>query len=352
MLDVAGVAKYLLQRQLLSPRAVVDGNLRVLDSSRLNRVFLVTAEGERGYVVKVGGDGVEHEAAVLARLRSLGLAAWLPELVAYEGGVLVLEAAVGARDLTRHHRRGRFSIALAREVGRALGSLHRLPPTALADLPTAVDPGPRRGAHRPDLDELNTSSPAVLELIALVQRSGELCARLDELDATAGDAGLIHGDIRWDNCLAVPRSGRWTRLTLIDWEFAGRGDPAEDVGAFLGDYLGAWLRSIPDLNPYQRLDTLEHARYPLERMTPALRGFWQTYAEHRRRSAAELGHTLRRATQFAAVRLLTAALEEAQTLPAVSARALNAVNLSHAVLRRPDEAAAQLLGLDAPWAAA
>ena len=60
------------------------------DVSRLNRVFLVTAEGERCLVVKLadepGSEGVAREAAVLERLWSSGtgdgLARFLPPVVA------------------------------------------------------------------------------------------------------------------------------------------------------------------------------------------------------------------------------------------------------------------------------
>jgi aminoglycoside phosphotransferase (APT) family kinase protein len=350
VLDVADVAEYLLERRLVSPRAVVDGRLKVVDASRLNSVFLVTAERERSYVVKLaataGDPGVAHEAATLDRLAGTAVARWLPAVAAYDatGGVLVLEAASGARDLVAQHRRRRYSVALAREAGRALGELHRLDPTALEGLPTSV--ASRSGVHRVDLGTLQTSSATALELISLVQRSGELCARLDELEAARVEHAVVHGDVRWDNCLAVPRSGRWADLVMIDWELAGAGDPADDVGAFLGEYLGAWLRSMPGLDPHGRAVMPPAAAATLQRMHLALRAFWDAYVS---RSEIDAGRTLRRATQFAAARLLTAAVEEAQQLPDVRAGSLNAIHLAHAVLRRPDEAAAQLLGL---WTAA
>jgi hypothetical protein len=50
--------------------------------------------------------------------------------------------------------------------------------------------------------------------------------------------------------------------------------------------------------------------------------------------------------------LLEAALEEAQTLDVLSARVLYLVPLSQNILRRPDEASANLLGLGASWAPA
>src|SRR5918999_181530 len=63
-LSASGVVTYLLDRKLLSPRAVVDGGLRVEDVSRSNPVFVVIAEGERCYAVKLAGAaGVTREAA-------------------------------------------------------------------------------------------------------------------------------------------------------------------------------------------------------------------------------------------------------------------------------------------------
>ena len=101
---------------------------------------------------------------------------------------------------------------------------------------------------------------------------------------------MIHGDVRWGNCLALRgASSRWTRLQLIDWELCGAGDPAFDVGAFLGEYLGAWLRSIPIANPRDAGRLRAHARLPLRRMRPALGAFWDAYARQSgpvRRSSA------------------------------------------------------------------
>ena len=364
MLGAADVAGYLLDRNLLSPRAVVHGRLRVEDASRLNRVFVVTAQRERCYVVKLpgaaGGAGVAREAAVLERLGALdtdgSLTSRLPLLVAYDeaDGVLILESAPDARDLRGRHARGRFSRALAGEAGRALALLHALPPAALDGLPPVRHPIWGTQVHRPDLDMLRTLSATAMELTRIVQGLDELCAELDDLLASWSEESVIHGDIRWDNCVALrgANSSRWTRLQLIDWELCGAGDPGFDIGAFFGEYLRAWLQSIPIVDAGDPGRLLAHARLPLRRMRPALRAFWDAYALHRGTSGAELSGTLRRATRFAAVRLLTAALEEAQTLAELRASVLYLLPLSHNVLRRPDEASAHLLGVGASGAAA
>jgi aminoglycoside phosphotransferase (APT) family kinase protein len=359
VLDVADVAGYLLQRKLLSPRAVVDGRLRVVDASRLNRVFLVTVEGDRSYVVKLAGHagdaGVAHEAAVLARLGAGGLARHLPAVVAYDAadGVLVLEAAPGARDLARHHRRGRFSIALAREGGRALARLHAVPPGALDGLPTPSRATSSLQVHRPDLDTLRGLSAAAVGLIRIVQGLEDLCVALDAAHASWRADSVIHADVRWDNCIVWrrSRSDRWSQLQLIDWELTGVGDPAFDVGCFLGEYLLAWLHSVPIYDPGDPGRLLPHARLPLRRMRPALSAFWSAYGLGRGTSEAQLSATLQRSMGFVAVRLLTAALEEAQTVTELQPSELALLSLSHNTLQRPSEAAV-LLGLGADWAPA
>jgi aminoglycoside phosphotransferase (APT) family kinase protein len=340
MLGVGDVADYLLDQRLLDPRAVVDGGLRVFDSSQLNRVFLVSAEGNGGLVVKVG-PGVAHEAAVLERLRAAApLVASLPKVVAHDraAGVLVLEAAPVARDLARHHARGRFSSTLAAEAGRALASLHTVPPVALDGLAL---PSPAAPVHRPDLATLHTLSAAATDLTRIVQRSDDLCASLDALLGDPPESTVVHGDVRWANCVVLRgAAGRWTHLQLIDWELCGAGDPAVDVGAFVGEYLRAWLGSIPIADPRDPGRLLTHARLPLRRMRPALRAFWTAYALR----AGETPTRLRRSMRFAALRLLASALEEAQAVDELPSSVLRLLPLGRNILARPDDAL-ELVGL-------
>jgi hypothetical protein len=364
VLELEDVAPYLIDRGLISARAVVDGRLRVVDASRLNRVFVITAERERCFVLKSAGaatdTGTAREAAVLERLWSVDesgqLASCLPTVVAYDStrSVLILEAAPYARDLRRHHARGRFSRALTRKAARTLALLHAIPPAALDGLRNHADSTSWMRVHEPDLAFIHTMSPAAEELTRIIQSIDGMGTALDDLVASWREESVIHGDIRWDNLLAVrdEDSKRWSRLQVIDWELCGGGDPAVDIGAFFGEYLRAWLQSIPITDPQDPGRLLAHAGLPLRRMRPALRAFWDAYTEHSRETANELSRRLSRAICFAAVRLLTAALEEAQTLVEPRARVLYLVPLSRNILLRPDEASAYLLGLDAPRSAA
>ena len=354
MLDLADIEPYLTERGLLSARAVVDGGLRVADVSRLNRVFLVTAEEERCLVLKVGerpAAGVPREARVLQQLWSLGdeaLTSFVPAVVGYDEAdrVLILEAAPDARDLARHHANGRFSRVLAGQAGQALARLHDLPPGVLRGLSGEVDPTAALRVHELDWEAISGMSAAAIELTRVIQSSDELCTRLDDLLASWSEGSVIHGDIRWDNCVAVREAGthRWNRLRLIDWEHSAPGDPSLDIGAFLGEYLRAWLQSIPIVDPEDPSRLLGNARFPLRRMRPALKAFWDAYTRHRSASHDELGRTLHRATLFAGSSVLTVALEQAQTLAELRPGVLGLVRLGENILRRPEEASAHLLG--------
>jgi aminoglycoside phosphotransferase (APT) family kinase protein len=354
-LDVADVPGFLLARGLLTRRDVVDGGLRVRDTSRLNDVFVVTARGRRPLVVK-SGPGVAREAAVLERLSGTGeLAAFLPTVVDHpDRGTLVLQTAAEARDLRRHHAGGRFSSALARRTGAALAALHAVPPGILDGIEPAGDRGAELRVHVPDLEAVHTMSAAAKELTCFVQELDDLCAAIDRLAAASGEQAVIHGDVRWDNILAVRRAGsrRWTRLSLIDWELCEPGDPAADVGAFLGEYLRAWAQSVPATDPLDPGRRLDHAGLPLRRMRPALGAFWDAYARRSGAPAHELARLLARTVDFAAVRLVTAALEEAQALGRLNARVVCLVPLGRNLLCRGGDDAARLLGLDVPQEAA
>lgn len=339
--DAADVAPFLVSRGLLGARAIVDGRLRIEDASRRNRVFLVTTDGAPGYVVKLaavpGDRGVEREATVLRRLAATALA---PDRVLHDAatGVLVLALPDGARDLAEHHARGHFPITLARAAGTALAVLHALPPRILDGVP-AADPHALLAIHRPDLAMLRGMSAAGVELVRLIQASGRLCARLDELLAAPRREHVVHGDLRWDNLLAIPRprSRRRTRLLLVDWELAAVGDPALDLGAYLAECLRAWRRyaGIPD--PHSPGRRLVDPMRAIPSLWPAVAGFWDAYG-----GDAAL---LRRAVQCAGARLVLDALEETQSLSALDDNVRATLQLGANVLARPEDAAAHLLGL-------
>jgi hypothetical protein len=129
-------------------------------------------------------------------------------------------------------------------------------------------------------------------------------------------------------------------VLLVDWEIAGPGRAEFDAGTVIGEYLRYWAWSIPIVDPGNPGLLAAHARYPLRRMQPAVKAFWTAYG-----LASSERPTLSLVTAMAGLHLLQAAVEHSQDLSAASAHAVTLLQLADNMLRHPDEAAWNLLGL-------
>jgi aminoglycoside phosphotransferase (APT) family kinase protein len=344
-LEHSHVGHYLLSLGLVNPRAVTEEDLTVSDVSRRNTVFLATTSHGPTYVVKQAGLGtaesLAREAAVLRALAQIpALAELAPVLVHYDDAAvrLVLRSPPDAIAWAEQPRPPQLA---AGALGRALAEVHAARPE-LGGTPHAVDRLWGLSLPEPPLERLRDMSAGALDLLALVQDSRELCDRLRRLHDDAGDDAFVHGDLRWDNCMALPAPGsrRRTRVLLIDWELAGRGRRAEDLGTALGEYLRLWVGSVPIVNASDPGRLVGRARHPLDRLQPAMRALWAGY-----RCVSTRPVALRRVTEMAGVRLLQAAMEYAQGLVTVTAEVLTLLQVADNVLRTPDAAAWGLLGL-------
>ncbi len=361
MLTQDGAVSYLLKRELLSPAHVVEGDVVVEDISRRHHSYRITASQGPGYVLKqgVGQDrmlAVEREAAVYKLLGSgmPALSRYVPRLHAYDARehVLVLELVDDSLNLREYHlRRGRFPTTLARLLGQALGALHRWTGNGAGeeqDVRLAADPPPWVfSLHRPRVDFLRECSSANLQVIQLIQRFPPFGDLLDGLSRQWRTEALVHRDIRWDNWIVARKQGPSdrSRLRLVDWELASAGDPCWDAGSVLADYLGFWLLSIPVTGELPPDRFLELARYPLEKMQPALRAFWEAYVREMGLGAATADEWLLRSTRYAAARLVQTAFEQMQMSVQLTGNVVCLLQLSLNMLQRPLEATLQLLGV-------
>jgi len=364
--DVLG---YLLKHQWISNEVVVDGGLRLVDASRRNSNFEVSRFTRPQYFIKqeirdhVGGErkpaSVAYEAAVYELLAIVHgrrpVFRSIPRFHAFDPDeqILILEASAGYVSLATHSLgRGRFSSAIASALGATLADLHTvseeetitvaerigLPngPPWIFDLP------------RPDGWMRTNASRASLELIEIVQRSSELCEAFDDLKGCWRNTGFIHGDLKWDNCLVSVTPRQRPRLRIVDWELARLGDRRWDVGTVFSEYLTYWLSSVPIVPEHPPDRFLEHARFPLAALQPAVRAFWTAYVKRACIPASELTSWIERTTGFAAIRLVQTAFEQLQIEGALTTRAVFHLQLSANIVARPLEAAVQLLGLHLP----
>ena len=164
------------------------------------------------------------------------------------------------------------------------------------------------------------------------RRARALCARLRRAAAsTSPTTALVHGDLRWENCLALaaPGSRRRTRVLLVDWELAGAGARGLRRRHRAGRVPARVGRVDPDRRP-PRSRRLVGPRRVIRwsacgrRCRPSGRPT-ASRAPGRRRS--------RRVVELAAVRLLQTAVERAQGLARASAHVVTLVQLADNMLR-------------------
>jgi Ser/Thr protein kinase RdoA (MazF antagonist) len=345
MVEQSDVAHYLLSLGVVKPRSVIEEDLTIVDVSRRNCVFLATTRSGPTLVVKQGSietaPALANEAAILRILADVPeLAPHVPAVVHEERAEsrLVLSTAPGARDWL--DGRGRSPRVPARGLGRVLAALHEL----TVDVPQRAVAIPQLLLSEPSFEHLANRSQGGREVLAYIQGDDYVRGRLDELLTAGTPAALVHGDLRWENCLTLPAPAakRRTRPLLVDWELAGRGDPALDVAAVMASYLQLWFRSVPIVDRVAPARLLVHAERPLRSLRPAMHAFWSAYACTSRRPPP-----LRRVVELTAVPLLEAAIERAQPQRAPSAQVMTLLNLAENMLRYPDDAAQSLLGLRA-----
>src|SRR5262249_55187553 len=132
-------------------------------------------------------------------------------------------------------------------------------------------------------------------------------------------------------------------LKVIDWEMADLGDVCWDVGAIFQAYLSFWISSIPSAGEAPTPELISRAQYPLEEMQPAIRAFWESYAESF--EEAKRQELLERSMKYGAARMIQTAYEWMYYSQQVSASTLYLLQVSMNILKSPTEAIRSLLGL-------
>lgn len=350
----------LLTKGLITEDAVLDGPMTVVDASRRNRNLLI-ATGGGGLFVKGARDEerhrtIAHEAAFYAFAADApclaGCRQHVPSMSAYleDEGLLVLERVDEAISVRQHFLAlGRSTPGPSRLIAGFLARLHAATSGVdAARFDAARSPRAPFGLSfdAPDQAILHSASGAGLQLVRIVQSSETIVAGLRMMRDGWQPHCLIHGDMRWDNCL-LTGAGRGRALHVVDWELACHGDPAWDLAAIFAEHLGLWLQSAPLGAIESDARNLALARFPLAPLQQSAAAFWSTYAEARALAPAALTAIRRRAVGFTAARLIQSGFEWTSQSATVPGHAILAVQMAENILLEPHAAAVELFGLPA-----
>lgn len=354
------VAQHLVARGILAPQCLLDPDTRIYRVSRRHQSYAVLDRGGSGFFVKQDGDAsgfgsVAHEASVYQLLHAAPelapVARRVPLVVGRQAGasgVLVLRWLPNSSDLfasfaNLEPRQQR----IAGELGALFADLHgagaradvrhRLPCHCV---PQGLD------LHLPSADMVWSASPAGLALIRLLQQHAAFAAGMNRVrDAWTADAP-IHFDVKLANLLIGSAAGNAdpAQVTLIDWEYAGLGDPRWDIGSLFAGFLDLWLASTL---PCEGLGP-QPAPIAFARIQQMLRDIWTSY-----QNAIGAPHcpSLEQVLQFTAARLVHSAFELALERSALDPRITALLQLALNIFRQPQRVVRDLMDCAAPAAA-
>jgi thiamine kinase-like enzyme len=197
----------------------------------------------------------------------------------------------------------------------------------------------------PDLDgEISLGNT---KLISVLREYPDYQNALDELRSEWRIDTLIHGDMKWDNCVVLSKtsSEQELKVRIVDWELADLGDACWDVGAILQAFLSFWIFSIQMSTGLSPSQSLHLTNYPLKAMLPAIRAFWEAYRDSMGFSAPETAERLKRSARYAAARMIQTAFESLQRSPQMTPNALCLLQVSMNILQGPQQAIRDLLTL-------
>lgn len=361
-ISASNLVYYLIERGLATADSVVDGDWIVTESSRRNRNFKVLRRRHPGFFVK---QIQQWDPQAIATLQSEAKCYWLalnshafsplvpllPHYYDFDPAryILVLELLKEGEDLTEHHRRlNSFPPESARKLARALAAYHRIGPSHTNGEEAVF---PKKIPWILSVDQFTAGSFSAMsggnsQVVGIVQQHPEFHQHLQALRSEWRFESLIHGDLKWDNCVVENGAdGKEPVVKIVDWELADWGDACWDVGAILQAYLSFWIFSMPAAAEVPPAEMVKRAQYPVESMQPAIRAFWETYLEARQIEKRDAAPMLERSVRSGAARMIQTAYEYMYYSPQISANTLCLLQVSMNVLSGPQEATRDLLGL-------
>ena len=357
-LTTVNLTDYLLSRGLVEHKSIIDGGLRITELECRHRSFFVRqSHGQQLFVKQIKSvndqtlQGFEAESncyQFAATTPAFGsLAELIPPFIRYDHRrfVLVLEYLVGSRDLVTYHRtQGLMPTEVAQEFGQKLAEVHTAGRQATAETLSAVSPPERIpwifSIHRGDY----VLSRANRQLIDLALKNEAFSLQLDELHQNWRQDTLLHGDVKWLNCLLHEAKGK-TNIYLIDWEMLQLGESLWDVAGFIQSYLSEWTLQ-PNKERELTLDQwIERYADAIRIQHDSIHSFWSAYAQTAGLDTALTGSDFQRTLLYVAGRLFQTVYEYLSQQETLFPEAIRTLELAQRLLAKDADTIELTLGV-------
>ena len=321
-LTTTNLTDYLLSRGLVDHKSTSDGGLRISELECRHRSFFVEQNhGQQLFVkqIKPVNDQTRQGFEAESNLYQFAanepsfhtLADLIPPFILYDHlrFVLILENLLGSQELVTYHRtHGSIPIDIAREFGAKLARFHLSGKEASSETLNPIAPPERIpwifSIHRGNY----VLSNANRQLLDLALQNKVFSETLDELHNDWQQDTLLHGDVKWINCL-LRQTNNNADLYLIDWEMLQLGESLWDVAGFLQSYLCEMSLQPNDDRELDIDQWLDKYSATIQAQHESMHVFWQAYSTTAGIDSSFDGNHFQRAIAFTAGRLFQTVYE-------------------------------------------
>ncbi|MCF4966884.1 phosphotransferase family protein [Nostoc sp. CMAA1605] len=253
-----------------------------------------------------------------------------------------------------------FPVEIAKAVGNALASIHRMTinreeyreffQDSDAHLLNQRKLSLNRGLDRLTPEIFGKVPADGLKFFALYQRYDSLGQAIAELIHAFTPCCLTHNDLKLNNILL---SLDWETasddqiIRLIDWERGNWGDPANDLGTVIASYLQIWLYSMVTGKSIAIDESLRLASTPLYVLQPSLRELVNAYLTQFPEILEQRPDFLQRVMQFCGLALITAIQARLQYEKSFGNIGICMLQVAKSLLCRPEASIPTIFGVEA-----
>ena len=215
-----------------------------------------------------------------------------------EHAIAIFEYLDDYRDLGDFYaKENHYPEQISTAIGQTIASLHKATFRQAEYQSFLTKEAATSSTRKPYLQNLERPTPDIfgalpgdgIRFFVLYQRFASLSRAIAAANAQVTPCCLIHNDLKLNNILLHPERLRSSStasadsaelpdlIRLIDWEQAGWGDPAFDLGSVMASYLQLWLGSLIVSQDMAIEESLKLAMTPLELLQPSLQALVKAY---------------------------------------------------------------------------
>jgi thiamine kinase-like enzyme len=362
ILTLQNIAFYLLDKGLLKPEILIEGEWTVRNMSARNLNFATNLEYQhhRHLIKQVRAMDAEKTETLRIEATVYWLAnndpmystlkKNLPNYYHFDimSHTLITELLPDVEDLHAYFSKTRhISTEIAQSIANILASYHG----GLKDNLKNSSSFNLFKQHKPwffswvkQTWQQETVQGAEKQMLSLIINNKEFVTLIKEVETLWSADALIHGDIKLNNFLINTNyaNGQNLDLRLVDWELADIGDPMWDVAAVFNTLLAQWVLEQP---PQYSVPQKAFSPIQLSEIQPLIHIFWETYTQKMQLIGETKNEAIKKAVKLLAIKLIHTcfeAIQQHENMPANSARLLQ---MSLNILRNPEKAITDLLGI-------